>query len=91
MSVDEIRCDAELVFPHASVAVHVLITTVPAAQPASLPSVVSSNVIVTFVSQLSVAVTLIVLAAGSSSPHAASISAGTPTKTGASVSSTVMI
>ena len=91
LSDEEIRCDADVVLPHASVAVHVLITTVPAAQPASPPSVVSSNVTVTLASQLSVAVTLIVPLAGNASPHAASISAGTPTKTGASESSTVMI
>ena len=91
LSDEEIRCVADVVFPHASVAVHVLITTVPDTQPASPPSVVSSNVIVTFASQLSVAVTLIVPLAGKASPHAASVSAGTPTKTGAAVSSTVMI
>ena len=65
--------------------------TTPAAQFASSPSVVSSKVIVTLSSQLSVALTLIVLGVGKASLHPATMSAGTPTKTGASLSSTVMI
>ena len=64
--------------------------TKPLAQPASLPSVVSANVTCTFPSQLSFAVTLTVAAAGKDSPHAAAISAGTPSRTGASESSTVI-
>ena len=55
------------------------------------PSVVSAKLMFTLLSQLSVAITFTVAADGNASPQPAIISAGTPVKTGAVLSSTVMI
>src|SRR5918993_1076922 len=75
-------CVAVVVLPHASVAVHVLVM-VP--QPSTTVDT-SLKVTGTLRSQLSVAVTV---AAPGIAPHCAVTFAGTPTSTGAMISSTV--
>ena len=62
----------------------------PPAQAVELSSLLSSKVTATLASQLSVAVTLIVVAGGMLAPQAAVISAGTPAKVGPAISCTVI-
>ena len=76
VSVEDILCTPVDIFPQASVAVHVRIMVKPSAQPPVPPSVVSAKLMFTLLSQLSVAITFTVAAAGKTSPQPAIISAG---------------
>ena len=88
VSFVEIVCVFTLVLPQLSIAVHVRFIVNP---QAPLFDVVSANLISTFLSQLSVAVTTPVAGTVGVVPHAAVTSAGTPAKVGAFVSFTVTV